>query len=260
MGEIVHYVNHFQNGLYYNNTTIYAKTYIAHAEQVITIIKLAIKEIQFLLDTGIEPNFRLNHVRDKEGFYMQHCFLDIDHPAFFYSIIGTKHLGDHINYSEDPKYKQDIPVEDELTERVKKLCKENHGQPLVKLSEYILDNDQQKIAEEQPDLDLLKDGKGIILCTPALVKEPNMMRYNPFQLHVSGIPNDIGFISYLFDRYNRNSKKKIHINMMNRSALIRFEDWRDANFALCMTKRTKIRYNGYIYTISCCHSSVHKSS
>lgn len=240
-----------QHNTYYNHSTIYAKTGIAHADQIEKCLLNALFQIKELCNNIVPiPDFRINHVRDHDGNYLQHAYIDISHPLYYYALVGCHHL-----IELDPScYTNQIQKLDQHTlDFIQHRIQHKISNPLVEICDYTLDDEQHKILSEQMEYIDLK----ITLC-PAFVKYPNDIMYNPKQLYVNNIPNDIKFIKTLFNRYTMPGNHiKVSLHQMKKGqqfALINFDHWQEASFALCMNKKITVMYDSKTLVIMCRHS------
>lgn len=204
------------NDAYRNNHTLYAKTNLAHAQQIKSIMDKAVQDFNEQTSEDHQIDIRINHIRDHHGNYMQHAFIDIDNQELFSMLTSNPPSVCLTSYEPD---------EDQLSN----LEGDDHNLVIspafVKHPNDKIFNPEQLYVSNVP-------------CDHEFIYQL-FDRYNRGLTKSSKKPLQISIYSSKNEGY---------------FALITFSCWQDASFALCMNKKITVLYKGKKMVISCRHS------
>ena len=272
------------NGNVENNSTLYLRTDVAHQHQLEYLFANVIdeaknmphifennskqSELSQLFGENFDCTATINLVRDRNGVYLRHAFVDLDNPKLYYVLIGCNPDGsERAEYIDDPDWVPPPTVETSNTTdsnaadwcwadepviaRAPKIRKQLP--PLLTLGKYEYDEGQQEhlCTEEK---------YGSVGVSPAFITAGIREGFDDCTLFVYNIPEDnprpvTDFLYTIFARYARSSSSRedkgmffpfIKVNQSDRgiTATVEYAHHHDAKFALVMLKKIRANYNG----------------
>lgn len=248
----------------YDCHTLYVLTGVAYEHQLEKSLLTAIQNAKELLKRDVTTEYEINIVTNKFGNLVGYAYIWLSNPEIYYLLVGKNVDGtDREEWIDDPDWLPSptsgtscwADIEDERCPKVRRFLP-----PLLKLPNFKYDEIQQlrikQIIEENNFVDeSLTDGSFKTLA--AFVSEPedeniilNVLRGNA--IHdgdTQGIPEwvTLADLRKIFGRFSsvKPTRNKIYpqINFnRNRSCFITYSpETPDAQFALCMKMKTKIR-------------------
>lgn len=214
-----------KNGNVENNTTIYAKTGVAHPHQIKELFHDVIehaKKMPEIFGLNFDCDVQVNLVQKFTGQYMGYTFVDLSNPKLYFALLGCNVDGsERAEYYDDPDWvpppevpapvpvPKDRDVQKSWAEQVDSDSEENTPRkpsppkirrelkPLIKLKEYPYD-EKQKLHLQTSET------HGSITLSPAFITPGVKPEYDGCKLYVSEIPaDDLDFLYTLFARYSR---------------------------------------------------------
>lgn len=278
-----------RNGNIQNNSTLYVRSETAHPDQIKQLFEEVIqkaKNLPEIFGQDFECDYRINHIQDKDGKYLGYAWVDVSNPALYYALIGRNVDGtDRIELIDDPDHPA-TPVKeesDDLSDGEMDYSQpivftdsgSDWGQlgsspksppklrislpPLLTMGEYEYDFDQKAHFDH-------KSTHGTIKVSPGYIVPGVGEGCDDRVLFVQNVPEkDYDFLYTIFGRYARFGSLSLRSSLQpsdsfyprirfrkqgdRLAATVEYENPYDAAYALTMSKKIRVIYQGRSITL-----------
>lgn len=241
-----------------DNSTLYIHSGVAHQSNIQHVFDTILKKVkeEKLFGDDFECDFRINLIKNYDNEYLGYAFVWLSNPVLYYALLGCNVDGtERVEYIQDPDWKPD----DKIVEKKSwgdydddiPVHKKIELDSLIKLEDFKYELDEQQLEF----MDDKTQKEGFLTATPGFILLNNNEELDATCLYVSNVPvQDSNLMYDIFSNYAKtphyNSKlyfPKINVHKTQQNniyAIVKFASENDASFAMLMTRKIRILYNG----------------